>query len=476
MDLERIDELLRTRPPRERSYDRPLPTLIGSSRPLKSSVRLRAEVPVGARAAMLALVLALVAGAVLYGPWSHGLPNAGQTPTLGPGPSATATESPTPIPTPTVRVASTSPASLPPETAAGRTGHTATLLADGRVLLAGGQGGAILLATAQLFDASTGSFTPTGQMRTARRDHTATLLADGRVLIAGGGGVTGPLASAELYDPASGRFSPTGSMTTARSGPKAVLLQSGRVLIVGGDGTADQVASAEIYDPTTGRFSRTGSLRTTQSVDTATVLQDGSVLVTGSFFDTHVPDDFASAELYDPASGTFAPAGSMSAVRYDATATLLPNGQVLVAGGNDSSGFSLGSAELYDPTGNTFRPVAMVTPHASQTATLLSDGRVLVVGGSGITGNGFGEGSAETYDPLSGRFTPSGSLTIPRRKQTATLLPDGRVLIAGGESDLSGIAMMFPGTTSALSSLASAELYDPASGTFSLTGSMTDAP
>jgi galactose oxidase-like protein len=248
------------------------------------------------------------------------------------------------------------------------------------------------------------------------------------------------------------------------------------VLLVGGDGTADQVASAEIYDPTTGRFSRTGSLRTTQSVDTATVLQDGSVLVTGSFFDTRVPAYFPSAELYDPASGAFAPAGSMSAVRYDATATLLRNGQVLVAGGSDSSGFSLGSVELYDPTGNTFRPLVMVTPRDSHTATLLSNGGVLVVGGSGIPGNGFGEASAEMYDPLSGRFTPSGSLTIPRRKQTATLLPDGRVLIAGGESDLSGIARMFPTTTSGLSSLASAELFDPTSGSFSLTGSMTDAP
>ena len=475
MDLERIEELLRMRPPRERSYDRPLLTLIGTPRPLKSTARLRAEAPVGARAAMLALVLVLVAGAVLYGPWSHGLPSAGQTPTLSPGPSATATASPTPIPTPTVSVAPTSPASVPPETAAGRTGHTATLLPGGRVLVAGGQGGTIFLATAQLFDATTGSFTPTGHMRTARRDHTATLLADGRVLIAGGGGVTGPLASAELYDPTSGRFSPTGSMTTARSDPKAALLQSGRVLLVGGDGTADQVASAEIYDPTTGRFSRTGSLRTTQSVDTATVLQDGSVLVTGSFFDTRVPDYFASAELYDPASGTFAPAGSMSAVRHDATATLLPNGQVLVAGGYDSSGFSLGSGELYDPTGNTFRPVVMVTPRGGQTATLLSDGRVLVVGGFGATEPGL-EASAETYDQLSGRFAPSGSLTIPRRKQTATMLPDGRVLITGGESNLSGIARMFPTTTSYLSSLASAELFDPASGTFGLTGSMTDAP
>jgi len=102
-----------------------------------------------------------------------------------------------------------------------------------------------------------------------------------------------------------------------------------------------------------------------------------------------VPDYFASAELYDPASGTFAPAGSMSAVRHDATATLLPNGQVLVAGGYDSSGPPLGSGELYAPTGNTFRSVVMVTPRGGQTATRLSDGRVLVVGGSGATEPGF---------------------------------------------------------------------------------------
>jgi hypothetical protein len=181
------------------------------------------------------------------------------------------------------------------------------------------------------------------------------------------------------------------------------------------------------------------------------------------------------ALLYDPVSGTFAPAGSMSAVRHDATATLLPNGQVLVAGGYDSGGTPLGSAELYDPTGNMFRPVVMATPRGGQTATLLSDGRVLVVGGFGATETGW-EASAETYDPPSGRFTPSGSLTIPRNKQTATLLSDGRVLIVGGQSALSGIARMFPTTTNELSTLASAELYDPASVTFSLTGSMTDVP
>jgi hypothetical protein len=237
---------------------------------------------------------------------------------------------------------------------------SATLLNDGRVLIARG---ADLSQPSLLYDPSTNAFATTGSMTTARVGQTATLLSDGRVLIAGGFGVQGGplvgLASAELYDPKTGKFSPTGSMTTARVGQTATLLSDGRVLIAGG-ATADiiagkMLASAELYDPKTGTFSPTGSMITARGVQTATLLSDGRVLIAGgsdlrliaggsdSPGDSLAGGSLASAELYDPTTGRFSPTGSMTTARVDQTATLLSDGRVLIAGGSDSS------AELYQP-------------------------------------------------------------------------------------------------------------------------------
>jgi hypothetical protein len=413
------------------------------------------------RLAAAAVIGVLAIGGALYllrpGPSGVG--------TASPTPSTTATQGlPTataPAPTPTAKP---SPMALTGALGAGRQIHSAALLADGRVLVAGGLDvGDAPLASASLYDPRTGSFSPTGSMSIARAFFTATLLADGRVLVAGGGppqwNHPGPdLASAELYDPATGTFSSTGSMTTTRQAHTATLLRDGRVLITGGTDTGDQtVATAELYDPRTGKFSLTGSMSTARGYHTATLLADGRVLVAGGD-----PCGWAScarlatAEVYDPKTGTFTATGSLATDRGFHTATLLHDGRVLIAGG-DSSVTYLVSAELYDPKTGTFSATGpMSTPRVYTTSSLLADGRVLVAGGGGDYGNREFLDSAEIFDPATGKFTKTGSMTEQRTYQTSTLLSDGRVLIAGGYGNLAP--------------LASAELYDPTTGKFSPAG------
>jgi hypothetical protein len=329
-----------------------------------------------------------------------------------------------------------------------RAGHTATLLADGRVLIAGGS----QEASAEIYDPATGIFSPTGSMSTPRWQHTSTLLPDGRVLMAGGGNGAGPLASIDIYDPGRGVFSPAGNLLFPRGGHSAILLANGTVLLVGGYGLAawPVLAPAEVYDPATGVSTPAGpyvGVSGCDFCDPSTVLADGRVL-----FPQQAP-----AQLYDPASNLFSITGTMLDDR-DAAAPLL-NGNVLFAGGEDDFGRK-STAELYDAAAGAFSSTgSMLSSRAWHTLTLLPDGGVLAAGGETEACLGpicyFGGtvASAELYDPVSGTFTATGSMTTAREIHTATLLNDGKVLVAGGES--------YGGIGASPQVTANAELYTP---------------
>lgn len=298
--------------------------------------------------------------------------------------------------------------------------HTATLLSNGKVLVAGGGN-----AVAELYDPTKGTWTRTGSMRDAQWGHTAVLLPNDKVLVAGGAGLT----SAELYDPVKGTWSYTGSMHSQHTGAPLTLLPNGKVLVAGGysyDGGLHALATAELYDPTSGAWSDTGSMSTPRASESATLLPDGKVLVAGgSDFTTPA---FTTAELYDPGSGTWTATGSMTTARMGHTATLLSNGQVLVAGGRGSDSGVLTSAELYDPSNGTWTGTGgMAVARVLHTAIRLPEGSVLVVGTSDSSST-----STEIYDPTSGSWHMGGALHTGRYNPTATLLSDGRVLAAGG--------------------------------------------
>jgi WD40 repeat protein len=294
---------------------------------------------------------------------------------------------------------------------------------------------------------------------------TSTLLADGRVLVTGGSDPT-HLSEAELYDPATGQWTKTGSMVGAHTDHTATLLKDGRVLV---DAGCDTHTTAELYDPTTGKFARLGKVAVDDTCDsTATLLHDGRVLIAGG---SGVSTDSKLAELFDPATGKFTRTGSLHTARSFAQAVLLPDGRVLVIGGAKNVGVLPGggtnevdfdSAEIYDPaTGKFTETGKMEKPRNGFVATLLTNGKVLVAGGSSMAPDGSSVlASAELYDPSTGKFSETGTLAQARVTggsgwgNTYTgLLPDGRVLFVGG----------------AESNPATAEIYDPATGRFSYT-------
>jgi len=307
--------------------------------------------------------------------------------------------------------------------------HTATLLLDGKVLVAGGVG----LSSAELYDPASGTWAATGSLNTIRYRPTATLLLDGKVLVADGSD-----GSAELYDPATGTWSATGNLSTGRNSHTATLLPNGKVLVAGGFGGlfAEPLAIAELYDPANGTWTGTGSLGHARWAHTATLLPNGKVLVAGGSGGPLFYEPIGSAELYDPASGTWTLTDYLPTRRSFHSATLLPNGKVLVAGGFGGPNLfdPLASAELYDPASGTWvRTGRLATERYSHTATLLPNGNVLAAGGSNESGK---LASAELYDPATGTWTATGSLGTARFEQTATLLTDDQVLVAGGYNSI----------------------------------------
>jgi len=352
---------------------------------------------------------------------------------------------------------------VPISAMAARSGHTATLLADGRVLVAGGTINATP-PSAELFLPASEAFVPTsGGMVHARSGHCASLLLDGRVLIVGGS-----YATAEVFDPLTQSFSMTGNLSQARTDATATLLPNGRVLIAGGqDSGGTLLSSAELYDPRTGTFTLTGNMHAPRAQQTATLLSNGKVLLVGSVSET------GSAELFDPASGLFSATGSLIQARTHHTATLLPNGNVLVLGGTQTMGpvgggapaapVSLDSAEVYDHASGTFKSAGrLLIARDSHSAILLTNGTVLVAGGysHGFDGDAQPEWhtmfAAELFDPASSSSTTAASLEADRAEHVATRLNNGQVLITGG---IAGFQELCCKPKPYVVTLASAELY-----------------
>lgn len=327
----------------------------------------------------------------------------------------------------------------------GRRFATATVLASGRVLVAGGYSATGFEARVETYDVANNVWSSTTSLGSARMSFTATLLPSGKLMVIGGTAAAGPVGTSELYDPATTTWTGVQNLLPARYAHTATLLPSGKVLVATGAVVGGVAVGAERYDGGGDSWASTSAMSAARSTHTATRLVSGKVLITGG--STTVP--LASAELYDPATSSFTFVPSLSAARTGQTATLLLSGKVLVVGGMTTNSTYLASAELFDPTGNSWQSVAPLnTPRALHTSTLLPSGKVLVAAG---TNSGGRLKSAEIYDPVANTWTTVGSLQNARMLHSATLLRNGKVLVAGGSD---------------AGALSNADLFDPASGTW----------
>ena len=319
-----------------------------------------------------------------------------------------------------------------------RGSHTATTLASGQVLVAGGNGTSDVLALSELYDPVTSLWRRTGSMNMPRTYHSATRLASGKVLVAGGYSWGFSISSsAELYDPASGTWTPVASMSRARAYHAATLLPSGKVLVVGGNGSVGDLSDAEVYDPATNTWSLGGYLLTARGYGVSVqLLPSGKVLIAGGTSFTHFMD------LYDPVADTW---GTLFPDRTHVRplVALLRSGRVLVADMEGSPRY----AELYDPATNNWSPTGSTGASRSNGAAVtLASGMVLMAGGYDSSGTTT-LATAELYDPAMGTWSPVGSLGLARQSFAMVPLASGAVLAVGGwttSSPLDSVELFLP--------------------------------
>lgn len=330
-------------------------------------------------------------------------------------------------------------------------------------------------------------WSPVAAMSEPRARQTATLLGDGEVLIAGGHDASDSnLASAQLFNPVTGTWRQAAPMLVGRSGHLASLLSDGDVLVVGGWETpklGEYVRTAELYDPATNAWTAAPVPAELEESQSLTTLPDGMVLLRG-VFGTELFDQTAGAAIYDPSSNSWTRVASPKLLRYGATATLLPDGDVLVIGGShsepapfpvDHTYTLLGSVEEFDPATNTWRSLAsMGHGRTNEAATLMANGEVFVAGGTYEVGS-FVQNTewdslryTESYDPATNRWTARAPALLHRAQDTATLMENGEVLVAGGY-DCGGNACLGYGGSGDCCGASSVEVYDPSSNTWQYT-------
>ncbi len=352
------------------------------------------------------------------------------------------------------------------------TGYTTTLLSNGKVLVTGGEDSQVdLLQSAQIYDPATKTWSNAAPMSVTRIFHTASLLSNGKVLIAGGQGVGGGYglyASAAIYDPVANTWTDVASLNVPRFRQLAFPLANGNVLVAYGstlstsgfDAGPGEV-SAESYSPTANTWTATGMSPQLTGFSAAT-LANGQALLSGGISTSPSGSAAAnSAQIFNPATDAWSIGASLLTARENHTSTLLANGKMLVVGGDTATGLGnnpvLASVELYDPSANTWTAAAsLITGRTNHTATLLANGKVLVAGGVDSSGNPVP--TAEVYDPQANTWTPAGSLIHPRYGHTATLLNTGKVLVVGGVNGISSGGTLVP--------LSTTELYDPSANTW----------
>lgn len=319
--------------------------------------------------------------------------------------------------------------------------HTATLLRDGRVLVVGGSlrapdalvndGFDTAQSAIEVYDPSADTWTRGQSLRDRRVDHTATLLEDGRVLVVGGdvenGKMSQPLGTAEIYDPVRDTWVSVPSLMKPDRNT-ATRLRDGRVLVVHG-------GTAEVYDPAANRWAAAGSLTVARSATTATLMPSGRVLATGGLGGQYRDGADANCDVYIPEQNRWVAVAPLKERRFSHTATLLPDGSVLVAGGDQATSAGGGPSETETLRGATgwSLTAALTSMRNRHAAVLLRDGRVLFVGGArGLSDYLPG---TELYDPVTNHATAGPPLSMGRTGHTATLLNNGTVLVVGGRSE-----------------------------------------